>query len=136
MEVKLCYKTYPVEMTLGAMKKFTDATGQDLWVTLLKLLNENELCKDGETSILQRMIRLTELVPFEVAANIFYSMIDKSLHVSLEEIRDGMARVGWLPTERDGDMGEPYAFVLLQLAYDVNAHMESAIKETKKKADS
>ncbi len=115
------------------MKRFHDATKLDLWNTLLKVLNEDVSGKQNDLSVLNRIIKVTELVPFDVAATLFHSIIDKSLNVPLDEIRDGMYRVGWLPTEREGDMGEPYAYVLIKLAYDFNEQMMQ--EEPKKKAD-
>ncbi len=140
MEIKLCYKTYPVSVTLGAMKSFKDEVGQDLWTTIISVLSESEKCKREGVSILDRLIRVSkaiELKPestsFDVAAALFHSIIDKSLNVPLSEIRDGMLRCGMLPTERDGDMGEPYTYVIQKLAYDINERMERDIKDSKKK---
>lgn len=122
-------------MTLGAIKKFNDETGCDLWVTLLKLINEDMKAVNSGLSVMDRVIELAEVLTFEKAAIMFHCMIDKSTSTPLAEIRDSMARVGWLPTDRPGDMGEPYVYVALQMAYDVNSAMEKATKEVKKKAD-
>lgn len=142
MEIKLCYKTYQVNPTLGAMKQFHDETGQDFWTTLLSVILEAEKCKQEGASVLDRLVRVSkalELKPnavaFDVAANLFHCLIDKSLNIPLSEIRDGMFRCGWLPTDRDGDMGEPYTYVIQKLAYDINEAMERSVKDSKKKAD-
>ena len=129
--IKLCYKEYPCKMSLGAMKQFKQSTGKDLWCTLLQFMEcYGESVND---SVVVRMRKLYEIVDFETAANLFYALIraeDKS--VSLQEIEDGMFKVGWLPTERAGDLSEPWPLVLVPVAHEINKQFETDASAAKK----
>lgn len=129
--IKLCYKSYPYKMTLGAMKKFKQATGKDLWYSLLRFI-ECYAESDGDSTFV-RLRKLYEIIDFETASHIFYSLInaeDKS--VPLEEIEDGMFKVGWMPTDRDGDMSEPWPLVLVVVAHEINRQFEADVSSAKK----
>lgn len=121
-------------MNYGAIKRYRDETGNDIWVSLLELLLEDSKCLSEGVSVLERMVRLMKVIPFDDGACLFHSMIDKSIAIPMAEIRDGMQRVGWLPSKRDDDMSEPYQLVLVNLAHDVNDFMTKNT-EPKKKAD-
>jgi hypothetical protein len=129
--MRLCYKEYPYKMSLGAMKQFKQATGKDLWCTLLQFMEC--YAESADQSLVARMRKLYEVVDFETASHIFHSLIraeDKS--IPLIEIEDAMFKVGWLPTERDGDMSEPWPFVLVPLAHEINKQFEMDASEAKK----
>lgn len=118
-------------MSLGAMKQFKQATGKDLWCTLLQFMERYALTKDE--SIVSRMKKLYETVDFETASHLFHSLIraeDNS--IPLIEIEDAMFKVGWLPTERDGDMSEPWPLVLVVIAHEINKQFEQDVSELKK----
>jgi hypothetical protein len=129
--IKLCYKSYPYKMTLGAMKQFKQSTGNDLWCKLLQFM-ECYAETSGEP-VVTRMRRLYEVIDFEAASHLFYSLIraeDKS--IPIEEIEDAMFKVGWLPTQREGDMSEPWPLVLVVVAHEINKQFESDAAEAKK----
>ncbi len=118
-------------MSLGAMKQFKQATGKDLWCTLLQFMEVYAESKDE--SLVVRMRKLYEIVDFETAAHLFHSLIrteDKS--IPLEEIEDAMFKVGWLPTDRPGDMSEPWTFVLVPIAHEINKQFEMDVSNLKK----
>ena len=129
--MKLCYKEYPCKMSLGAMKQFKQATGKDLWCTLLQFM-ECYALSEGEATLL-RMRKLYEVIDFETAAQLFHALIRaENKSIPLDEIEDAMFKVGWLPTERPGDMSEPWPFVLVPLAHEINKQFETDAKELKK----
>lgn len=129
--MKLCYKEYPYKMSLGAMKQFRQETGKDLWCSLLQFI-ECYASTEGEP-IVTRLRKLYEMLDFETASHCFHALIkaeDKS--IPLIEIEDAMFRVGWLPTDRDGDMSEPWPLVLVVVAHEINKQFELDVKTEKK----
>ena len=129
--LKLCYKEYPYKMSLGAMKQFKQSRGKDLWCTLLQFMECYSESK--EESILSRMRKLYEVVDFETASHVFYSLIRaENKEVPLVEIEDAMFKVGWLPTDREGDMSEPWPYVLAAVAFEINKQFEVDASEAKK----
>lgn len=113
------------------MKQFKQATGKDLWCTLLQFMEAFADTKDA--SLVARMRKLYEVVDFETASHIFYSLIRaEDTSIPLQEIEDAMFRVGWLPTDRPGDMSEPWPFVLVPLAHEINKQFEADAGEAKK----
>ena len=128
MDVKLFYKSYPVKMSLGAMKQFNSDTGLDMWCTLLKF-RECFLLTDGEPTI-TRLSRLNSIVDFHTGAKLLHSLIkaeDKS--IPLNEIEDGMFRSGWLPKE--DDQAQPWPLLVVKLANDIDADFEQSTLKKK-----
>jgi hypothetical protein len=84
-------------------------------------------------SAVTRMRKLYEVVDFETAAHLFHSLIRaEDKNIPLQEIEDAMFKVGWLPTERDSDMSEPWPFVLVPLSHEINRQFETDVSELKK----
>ena len=118
-------------MSLESIKKFKQNTGLDLWGLIISFMVAYE---DGKAlSIIERMKKLYGTCDFEIASHAFHALIDDK-SIPLEEIQDGMFRVGWMPTERDGDMSEPWPFVMASLAYELNNQFSEIVANTKKKA--
>lgn len=116
-------------MTLGAMKHYADVTGgRDLWCDMLYFI---EVWQDTQgESLISRMRKLHEVLSFQNAAHVFHSMIrGENKNIPLDEIEDCMFAVGWLPTERPGDMSEPWPFVMLTISQEVNAEMANFSKK-------
>lgn len=127
--IKLCYKEYQVKMTLGAMKQFKQATGKDLWCSLLLFLEAFYASKD--LSILSRCTRMYEVMDFETASQVFHALINASGDkTSLAEIEDAMFRVGWLPSVKDDDFAEPWPLVMVALASECDRQLK--VQEAKK----
>ena len=129
--IKLCYKSYQYKMSLGAMKQFKAATGKDLWCTLLQYM-ECWTVNAGDPALI-RLRKLYEMVDFDTASHLFHSLIraeDKAFY--LEEIEDGMFKVGWMSTDRPSDMSEPYPLVLLQVAHEINEQFTVDVSKVKK----
>lgn len=118
-------------MSLGAMKQFKDATGKDLWHTLLAFLDE--WMKSEGKSPLARCRAVYDVVDFETAAELIHALVkaeDKS--IPLAEIEDSMFRVGWLPVDLDNGKVNPYPLILVSIAHDVNKLFASEIESVKK----
>ena len=129
--MKLCYKEYTYKMSLGAMKQFKQATGKDLWCTLLQFMECYALSNEDATLV--RIRKLYEVLDFETAAQLFHALIragNKS--IPIEEIEDGMFKVGWLPSERADNMSEPWPLVLVLLSHEINKQFTADASELKK----
>lgn len=102
-------------MSLGAMKQFKQATGKDLWCSLLLFLQAFEVNK--KKSALTLCTELYRVMDFETAAHAFHALFcaagDK---VPLAEIEDAMFNVGWLPTTAEHDYSEPWPLMMVALA--------------------
>jgi hypothetical protein len=131
MRFTLCYKEYSFNMTLGAMKQFKDATGKDLWHTLLAFLDE-WMASEGK-STLARCRAVYDAVDFETASELIHCLVkseDKS--IPLIEVEDAMFRVGWLPMDLDNQNVNPYPLILVSIAHDINKMFESELEAVKK----
>ena len=130
MDIHLCYKTYPIKISLASCKSFYDATGEDLQYILMKYI---EACRDTvEMDLLSRMSAFLSVCKFEVAAKAIYVLVkaaDDS--IPLAEIRDGMYRVSWLPSNRSDELSEPWPMVMIDIANQVNEYFtkEMALKK-------
>lgn len=137
MEIKLSYKVYDFKVSLAATKQFYDATGEDLQYILLKYI---EACRDSvELDLLSRMSLFLAVCKFEVAAQAIYALVKtENKSIPLDEIRDGMFRVSWLPSDRTDDLSEPWPLVMIDVANQVNDYFAANIqvkkKATKRKA--
>lgn len=128
--IKLCYKEYDYKMSLGAIKSFKESTGMDLWCTLISFI---ECYLDTQKDpLVSRMRALYSIVDFEVASIAFHSLIksgEKSKNTPLAEIQDAMFRVGWTPSDREDDMSEPWPFVMVNAAFEIDSEFKSLGKK-------
>lgn len=131
MEIKLCYKKYPFKISLASCKAFYDATGEDLQYVLLKYI---EACSDTVgLKLVARMNAFLKICKFEIAAQAIHVLVKtESDTVSLDEIRDGMFRVGWLPSDRPDILSEPWPYVMIDIANQVNEYYTKNMPVKKK----
>lgn len=123
-------------MSLGAIKQFKEATGLDLWCTLLTMIEISLETSDQKLSVASRMRAFYEACPFDVGAQAFHALIKaENKSIPLSEIEDAMFRVGWRATEREGDISEPWPLVLVTTAYKIDKFFEQLEDKHKKKAD-
>lgn len=116
--IKLCYKEYPYKFNLDACKKFFDDTGQDLHHVMIKYLNVNQ--KYIGSSYLDRMEDLMSVADFLTVSKLLHCVIQQENNsIPLAEIQDAMYRVGFLPSESDNEMCQPWPFVMVKLANDL-----------------
>lgn len=110
--IKLCYKEYEAKVTLEAHREFLSRQGQSLGYYIGKALIA--AAKGQGVSVVEQMQLIKEAVPFDVALDLFDVITDKNAEKA--ELEDAMWRVDWLPTDREGDISEPWTFVLADLA--------------------
>ena len=130
MEFTLCYKSYPFKMSLGAMKQFQERTGKDLWSTLLMFLDE---WMKSDTSMLARCANTSRVIGFDDAAEMLHALVkaeDKS--IPLDEIRDGMFKVGWIPSDVENRNVDPYTSILFNVANQINTAFSERVEAEKK----
>lgn len=128
MKISLCYKEYDLKLNLAACKAFYEQTGKDLNYTLLRYL---EVCRDGENQpTLVRLRTLFGVESFDVVAKMLTCMINQENDsIPLAEIEDGMFRVGWMPSDEDGGMCNPWPLVVTKLANDVSEYYAALDKK-------
>jgi len=125
--IKLCYQQYESSVTLAAHREFIKRQGNSLGYYIGKVIIA---ASSGQgQGVANQMALIAEAVPFGVALDIFDVVTDKN--VSKEELEDAMFRVDWIPTERDGDMSEPWTFELARLAGEYST-IYNEISEKKK----
>ena len=131
MVIKLCYKEYNFKITLASCKSFYDATGEDLQYILLQYIDKCRTTVGQD--LLIRMNALLGVCNFETAAQAIHSLVKtENTSVSIDEIRDGMFRVSWMPSERSDDLSEPWSMVMLTIATQVNDYFNNNIPVKKK----
>ena len=134
MKFKLCYKEYECKISLGAMKRFKEATDKDLWGICSKYMSTYIQCQKDGLAVQDLIYELSTTLDFIDSAVLFHSVCVDSM-VTLDEIEDAMFHAGILPSKRDHEMSEPYPLVLYMLCTDIiKEHIEKA--ESKKKVDS
>ena len=119
--IKLCYKEYPFKMNLKACKAFYDDTGLDLQTVFMKYI---AACSaTSEMTLVERLVYFSELYSREIATKALHALIKQEMDgVSLAELEDATYRVGWLQSERNDDISEPWPFVMLTTALDINEY--------------
>jgi len=127
MYISLCYKQYPIKMSLQAMREFKTATGKDLWYCLM-LVFETYL-KNSDKPVFTLLRELYGAVDFDTASQMFHALIDDK-SIELEQVQDAMYRVGWRPVDEEySEKRQPYPLVLVQAAQIVDAQMVEVIKK-------
>lgn len=132
MEFKLFYKTYTYKPNLKAIKQFKESTGLDLWATLTSFMGVFLGCRSDGDSTTETMRKLSEVIGFVDAAQLFYCLAKQDSSITIDEIEDAMFHAGILPSERDGDISEPYPFVIYQICLDVHTYHSEIAKDQKK----
>ena len=135
MEFKLFYKSYDYKASINAVKQFKQATGEDLWSTLLRYMVTFTNSRKAGDSIADTLSKLSEVVGFVESAQLFYCLAkQESKTLTLDEIEDAMFHAGILPSQEEGDMCEPYPFVLYQIALDIITYHSTLSTEKKPSA--
>ena len=122
-------------MSIAAMKQFKQATGKDLWFTLLSFQAEYQQLRLTEQSTLGLMTKLFGLCDFFDAAECLHALIkghEDNKSIPLQEIQDAMYRVGWMPSDRSDDMSDPWPLVLVAAALEIDDQFKE-LQEPKKK---
>ena len=129
MNIYLCYKSYPIKMSLQALKQFKTATGKDLWYVLIHVFET--YLKNADKPVLTLLRELYSCIDFDTASHVLHALIqaeDKS--IELAQVQDGMYRVGWRPVEEeDSEKRQPYPLVLVQAAQLIDGQLTEVIKK-------
>jgi hypothetical protein len=132
--IKLCYKEYEWKASMGACKLFAEKTGMDLKRVFCDYIEACINMPDsfGPLDKMQAYSKLHERRIASIALHCIIKAADDS--VSLDEIDDATFRVDWILSDRPDDLSEPWPFVMLNAALEINAYMNDNIPK-KKEAD-
>lgn len=137
MQFNLFYKQYDCKLSLSAIKSFEESTGKSLLGTLTDLMLCSITCKHEGVSVMETVVRLSNIVTETQAAQIFYCLAKQSNKaLTIDEIEDAVFHAGVIPSTDDNDDREPYPAVLCKLAVDANEYHNSIAKEKKLSARS
>tara|TARA_R110000764_G_scaffold108688_4_gene194606 strand:- start:908 stop:1330 length:423 start_codon:yes stop_codon:yes gene_type:complete len=129
--IKLCYKEYEWKASTEACKSFSDKTGLDLKSVFFDYL----VCAINTPkgiSLTDRMQMYSNVHSEKIAVTALHCIIKAgSDGVSIDEIADGCNRVGWLLSERPDDLSEPWPFVMVNTALDINSYFNANIPKKK-----
>ena len=130
MQIKLCYKTYPIKLSVGANKAFTDSTGLDIQTVLQDYI---AACSDSDgKSVMGKCVHLSKLYSRKIACKALHSLIDGACDgVPIEEIDDATFRVSWTLNNKPDDLSDPWPYVMLQAALTINEYQNKNLPEKK-----
>lgn len=134
MHFKLFYKQYDYKPSLSAIKQFKEATGKDLWSSLIAYMGCYIRCthKDSGMDVTQLLVELSKVLDFSDSAELFYAIGKQSNSaLTIEEIEDGMYHAGIFPNIKETDKCEPYPFVMYQVALEVQKYHNSLAAKKK-----
>jgi len=128
--IKLCYKEYDWKVTQGASKSFFDKTGIDLYTVFGDYIKAS-IDTQG-SNIISKMQKYRKLYTRDIASLAFHSIIHAvNDEVKLEEISDATYRVDWVLSERPDGLSEPWPFVMLATAFDINEYNNNNLPKKK-----
>ena len=129
--IKLCYKEYEWKASNGACKSFSDKTGLDLHTVFGDYITACMNMQDG-LGLLEQMQVYAHLHSRKIAGLALHSIIKPcDSGVSLEEIDDATYRVSWVLSDRPDDLSEPWPFVMLSTALEMNDYLNSNMPKKK-----
>jgi len=132
MDFKLFYKSYDYKPSLAAIKQFKEATGLDLWSSLIKYMVCFTESRSNGDSLGDMIYKLSTVLDFVQSAQLFYCLAKQSnSNLSIDEIEDAMFHAGILPSSADTGLCEPYPIILYSIALDVQGYHASLANEKK-----
>lgn len=135
MRFRLFFKDYDCKFNLKSMKQFEEATGKDLWPSLMLYIHTFSVNQDQGTLVL--IDKLSKVLTFSEAAHAFHCLASQcNSKVTIEEIEDAMFHAGIRPSERHDDMSEPWPLIMYRLCIDIDNYHTKAIQAKKPAADS
>jgi hypothetical protein len=137
MEFKLFYKSYDYKPSLAAIKQFKEATGLDLWSSLIKYMVCFTQSRANSDSVGDMIHKLSSVLDFVQSAQLFYCLAKQSnSRLSIDEIEDAMFHAGILPSNEDTGLCEPYPIIMYKIALDVQEYHATLSNEKKPQAHS
>jgi hypothetical protein len=132
MDFKLFYKSYDYKPSLAAIKQFKEATGLDLWASLIKYMVCFTESRSSGDSIGDMIHKLSNVLDFVQSAQLFYCLAKQSnSKLNVDEIEDAMFHAGILPNSEETGLCEPYPIILYNIALDVQGYHASLATEKK-----
>jgi hypothetical protein len=132
--IKLCYKEYEWKASNEACKTFFDRTGLDLQTVFGDYIAACMSMPEG-TGLFEQMQIYAKLYSRKTASIALHSIIkavEKS--IPIDEIYDATYKVGWVISDRPDDLSEPWPFVMLNAALEINEYFNANVPK-KKEAD-
>ena len=132
MEFKLFYKSYDYKPSLAAIKQFKEATGLDLWSSLIKyMVCFTESRQQGE-SVGGMIHKLAGVLDFVESAQLFYCLAKQSnAKLTIDEVEDAMFHAGILPSAEESGLCEPYPIIIYKIALEVQEYHATLATEKK-----
>ena len=129
--IKLCYKEYDWKVTTGACERFQSKTGLDLKYVFGDYIQACIEMEKGASPFIQMQI-YAKLHTEKTAVLALHSIIKaRDSSIPLDEVADAASRVGWLVSERPDDLSEPWPFVMLNTALQINEYYSNNIPKKK-----
>jgi hypothetical protein len=129
--IKLCYKDYEWKASNEACKSFFDKTKLDLQTVFGDYIVACMHMPEG-TPLFEQMQIYAALHDRKTASIALHTLIKAGGDSSpIEEIYDATHRVGWLVSDRPDDLSEPWPFVMLNTALEMNDYFNSNIPKKK-----
>jgi len=131
MKFKLCYKDYDYKITWDAQREFKRETGRGLWSTLQGIMGIVQANQDR--SVMDLMTAIGNHIGDTEGPILLYTLAKQcNSLLTLDEIADACARVGWRPISNGDDYAQPYTLVLYSILHQVDAHFETEAIKAKK----
>jgi len=129
--IKLCYKEYDYRLTAGAKKYFYDKTELDLATVftdyIVAFINKRQ-----DAGAFEQMQNYAKLHSRKTASLALYAIIKEcDKNIPLEEIYDATCRVDWILSDRPDDLSEPWPFVMLNTALEINDYFNKNMPKKK-----
>jgi hypothetical protein len=132
--IKLCYKEYNWKASNEARKSFTDQTGLDLETVFGDYIVACMKMPEGTGAFEQAQI-YRHVYPQNIANIALHCLIKAASEgVSIDEICDATNRVSWVISKRPDGLSEPWPFVMLNTALEMNDYFESNAPKKKEAA--
>jgi len=132
--IKLCYKEYEWKASNEAFKMFFDKTKLDLQSVFGDYIIACMNMPDG-TGLFEQMQIYSKIHSRKTASIALHCLIKQADEsISIDEIYDATYRVGWILSDRPDDLSEPWPFVMLNTALEINEYFNSNIPKKKELA--
>jgi len=131
MKFSLCYKDYDYKLTWSAKREFKRETGRGLWPVLLGVYNI--VVKHQGSPIMELLQAISEHVDDIDGAFLLWTIAKQcNSSLTLDEITDGVERVGWRQAEIDSEYAKPYTLILYEITHQIDELYEKEAKQAKK----
>ena len=133
MEFKLFYKSYDYKPSLKAMKQFKEATGKDLWSTLLRFMVTFTNSRNGGDSVAELLEKLSDVIDFVDSGSIvFMRLLNKRIkQLRLMRLKTQCTTQESYQVPTNTITASLILFVLYQVALEVQDYHRTIASEKK-----